>query len=158
CLGSLEGGGYVVASESCALMTIGATFIREVEPGEIVRLDASGITSITGRTPERRALCVFEYVYFARPDSSLEGQVIHSVRQRMGRQLAREAPADADIVVAVPDSSVPAAIGYSQESGLPYTEGLTKNRYIGRTFIQPDDSLRRDGVRLKFNPLTANLE
>ncbi len=158
CLGSLEDGGYVVASESCALMTIGATFIREVEPGEIVRLDASGITSITGRTPERRALCVFEYVYFARPDSSLEGQVIHSVRQRMGRQLAREAPADADIVVAVPDSSVPAAIGYSQESGLPYTEGLTKNRYIGRTFIQPDDSLRRDGVRLKFNPLTANLE
>ncbi len=158
CLGSLEDGGYVVASESCALMTIGAQYIREIEPGEIVRIDSNGVTSISGREPERRALCVFEYVYFARPDSTLEGQVIHSVRQRMGRQLAQEAPADADIVVAVPDSSVPAAIGYSQEIGLPYTEGLTKNRYIGRTFIQPDDQLRRDGVRLKFNPLTANLE
>lgn len=157
CLGELEGGGWVVASESCALATIGARYVREVEPGEIVRLDDSGITSISGRTPQRRALCIFEYVYFARPDSLLEGQMIHSVRQRMGRQLAREAPADADIVIPVPDSAIPAAIGYSQEAGLLFTEGLTKNRYIGRTFIQPDDQLRRDGVRLKFNPLTSNL-
>jgi amidophosphoribosyltransferase len=157
CLGEIDGG-YVVASESCALMTIGATYLREVEPGEIVRLNASGVSSIVGREPQRRALCIFEYVYFARPDSSLEGQVIHSVRQRMGQQLAREAPADADIVVPVPDSAVPAAIGFSQQSGLPYTEGLTKNRYIGRTFIQPDNQLRRDMVRLKFNPLTSNLK
>ena len=158
CLGALGDGGYAVASESCALMTIGAEYIRELEPGEIIRIDGSGVSSIIGRQPERRALCIFEYVYFARPDSVLEGQVIHSVRQRMGHKLAQEAPADADIVVPVPDSAVPAAIGYSQQIGLPYTEGLTKNRYIGRTFIQPDNQLRRDGVRLKFNPLTSNLE
>ena len=158
CLGALGDGGYAVASESCALMTIGAEYIRELEPGEIIRIDGSGVSSIIGRQPERRALCIFEYVYFARPDSVLEGQVIHSVRQRMGHKLAQEAPADADIVVPVPDSAVPAAIGYSQQIGLPYTEGLTKNRYIGRTFIQPDNQLRRDGVRLKFTPLTSNLE
>ncbi len=157
CIGQIDGG-YVVASESCALMTIGATYVREVEPGEIVRMDANGLSSIVGRNPERRALCVFEYVYFARPDTVFEGQVIHSVRQRMGHQLAREAPADADIVIPVPDSAIPAAIGYSQQSGVPYMEGLTKNRYIGRTFIQPDNQLRREGIRLKFNPLTENLE
>ena len=158
CLGELPGGGYVVASESCALLTIGAIYRRELNPGEIVRLDASGVTSYQGREAVKRALCIFEYVYFARPDSVLEGQVIHTVRQRMGRQLAREAPAPADIVVGVPDSATPAAIGFSLESGLPYTEGLTKNRYIGRTFIEPDDSLRQVGVKLKYNPLTANLE
>lgn len=157
CLGELEGGGYVVASESCALLTIGATYLREVQPGEIVRIDQDGLTSLRGRPRERRALCSFEYVYFSRPDSLLEGQIVHEVRQRLGRQLAREAPADADVVVGVPDSATPAAIGYSRETGLPFTEGLTKNRYIGRTFIQPDDQLRRVGVRLKYNPLTANL-
>jgi amidophosphoribosyltransferase len=157
CLGELDGG-YVVASESCALATIGGRYLREVEPGEIVRIDHDGMTSIAGHTPARRALCIFEYVYFARPDSVLEGQGIHKVRQAMGRQLAREAPADADIVVPVPDSAVPAAIGYSHESGLPFIEGLTKNRYIGRTFIQPDDHLRKVGIQLKFNPLTANLQ
>lgn len=156
CLGELDGG-YVLASESCALQTIGARYLREIAPGEIVRIDAQGLTSIVGRPSARRALCIFEYVYFARPDSLLEGQVIHQVRQRLGRQLAREAPADADIVVGVPDSATPAAIGYSLESGLPYTEGLIKNRYIGRTFIQPDDQLRQVGVHLKYNPLTANL-
>jgi amidophosphoribosyltransferase len=156
CLGRLDTG-YVVASESCALQTIGASFVREVQPGEIVRLDQHGVTSTMGRPTERRALCSFEYVYFARPDSLLEGQVVHQVRQRLGRQLAREAPAEADIVVGVPDSATPAAIGYSAESRIPYTEGLTKNRYIGRTFIQPDQSLRRIGVSLKYNPLTANL-
>lgn len=157
CLGALDEG-HVVASESCALLTVGATFLREVEPGEIVRLDHNGITSFEGKPSERRALCIFEYVYFARPDSRFEGQIVHEVRQRMGRQLAREAPADADIVVGVPDSATPHAIGYSLESGIPFTEGLTKNRYIGRTFIQPDDKLRREGVRLKYNPLPANLE
>ncbi|MCZ7569474.1 MAG: amidophosphoribosyltransferase [Ardenticatenaceae bacterium] len=157
CLGRLDGG-YVVASESCALLTIGARYLREVQPGEIVRLDCAGIHSSIGRAPAPRALCIFEYVYFARPDSVLEGQVIHDVRQRLGRHLAREAPAEADIVVGVPDSATPAAIGYSRESGLPFTEGLIKNRYIGRTFIQPDDHLRRVGVHLKYNPLTANLQ
>nr|WP_290666219.1 amidophosphoribosyltransferase [Ardenticatena sp.] len=157
CIGELDEG-YVIASESCALQTIGARYLREVEPGEIVRIDASGLASITGAPCQRRALCIFEYVYFSRPDSLMEGQVIHTVRQEMGRQLAREAPADADVVVGVPDSATPHAIGYSLESGLPYTEGLIKNRYIGRTFIQPDDKLRREGVRLKYNPLPANLE
>ncbi len=157
CLGQLNGG-YVVASESCALLTIGAQFLREVQPGEIVRLDAKGVTSFEGHTPIERSLCIFEYVYFARPDSTLEGQVVHQVRQRLGRQLARESPVEADIVVGVPDSATPAAIGYSLESGLPYTEGLIKNRYIGRTFIHPDDQLRRVGVALKYNPLTANLK
>ena len=157
CLGQLEEGGYVVASESCALLTIGARFVRDIEPGEIVRLDEKGVHSMVGRTSEKRALCIFEHVYFARPDSLLEGQMVHRVRQEMGRQLAREAPANADIVVGVPDSATPHAIGYSLETGLPYTEGLTKNRYIGRTFIQPDDHLRRIGVQLKYNPLEANL-
>ncbi|MCL4507538.1 MAG: amidophosphoribosyltransferase [Chloroflexi bacterium] len=157
CIGKLEGG-YVVASESCALQTIGAEYVREVNPGEILRLDKGGLTSITGHEPEQRALCIFEYVYFSRPDTMLEGQVVHQVRQRLGRQLAREAPADADIVVGVPDSAVPAAIGYSLESGYPYTEGLIKNRYIARTFIHPDDHLRRVGVALKYNPLTSNLQ
>jgi amidophosphoribosyltransferase len=157
CLGQLDGG-YVVASESCALLTVGAQFVREINPGEIVRLDQQGVTSFQGHPPAARALCIFEYVYFARPDSTLEGQVVHQVRQRLGRELAREAPAEADIVVGVPDSATPAAIGYSLESGLPFTEGLIKNRYIGRTFIHPDDQLRRVGVALKYNPLTANLK
>jgi amidophosphoribosyltransferase len=157
CIGELDGG-HVLASESCALATIGARLLREVEPGEIVRLDRDGITSLAGRAPARRALCIFEYVYFARPDTQLGGQTIHKVRQAMGRQLAREAPADADIVVPVPDSAVPAAIGYGHAANLPFIEGLTKNRYIGRTFIQPDDHLRQIGIQLKFNPLTANLK
>jgi amidophosphoribosyltransferase len=158
CVGKLGDEGWALASESCALQTIGAEYVREVEPGEIVRLDSAGIASIMGRKSERRALCVFEYVYFARPDSKLEGQVIHGVRQRLGQQLALEAPATADIVVGVPDSATPAAIGYALESGIPYTEGLTKNRYIGRTFIQPDSQLRKDSVKLKYNPLTSNLQ
>lgn len=157
CIGKLGDDGYVVASESCALATIGAEYLREVEPGEIVRIDDAGLTSITGRETERRAMCIFEYVYFARPDSVLEGQTTHVVRQRLGRQLARESHVDADIVVGVPDSATPAAIGYALETGVPYTEGLTKNRYIGRTFIQPDDQLRKDSVKLKYNALEANL-
>lgn len=164
CLGELrtKGGrslGSVVVSESCALGTIDAQYLREVEPGEIVRLDASGVHSIDGR---RRgcptARCLFEYVYFSRPDSMLEGQTVHHVRQRLGEKLAEEAPADADVVIGVPDSATPAAIGYARRSGLQYTEGLTKNRYIGRTFIQPTDHLRRESVHLKYNPLRDNLE
>ena len=163
CLGELidDDGlpGYVAASESCALGTIGATYLREVMPGEIVRLDPTGIHSIPSDvTPAQSALCIFEYVYFARPDSLLEGQVIHGIRQHLGRELAREAPVEADLVIGVPDSATPAAIGFSRELNIPFSEGLTKNRYIGRTFIQPDDRLRRSGVRLKYNPLTANLE
>jgi amidophosphoribosyltransferase len=158
CIGKLEDNGWVIASESCALQTIGADYVREVAPGEIIRLDKDGLHSIQGMPSPKKALCVFEYVYFARPDSRLEGQVIHEVRQKLGRQLAREAPVDADIVVGVPDSAIPAAIGYSLEADLPYTEGLIKNRYIGRTFIQPDDGLRKLGVQLKYNPLTANLQ
>lgn len=162
CLGELPGengtSGYVVASESCALGTIDARYLREVRPGEIVRLDAKGLHAIQGREPASRvAPCIFEYVYFGRPDSILEGQTVHRVRQRLGEELAREAPAEADVVVGVPDSATPAAIGYAQASGIPYSEGLTKNRYIGRTFIQPDDRLRRVGVHLKYNPLMANL-
>ena len=150
--------GFVVASESCALATIGATYLREIEPGEIVRLDRNGVASIVGVTTDKpSALCVFEYVYFARPDTLLENQGIHAVRQRLGARLAKEAPAVADLVIGVPDSATPAAIGYARQSGIPYSEGLTKNRYIGRTFIQPDDQLRKAGIHLKFNPLTANL-
>ncbi len=157
CLGRMDDGGWVVASESCALMTIGAEYVREIEPGEMVRIDESGLKSTQVNTPKKRALCIFEYVYFARPDSIYEGQVVHEVRQKLGRQLAREAKIDADIVIPVPDSAIPAAIGYSMESGIPYTEGLTKNRYIGRTFISPDDQLRKSSVRLKYNALSANL-
>lgn len=157
-LGQLDEGGYVVASETCALHTIGAEFLREVRPGEIVRIDANGLTSFEGAVSEKRSLCIFEYVYFARPDSIFEGQSIHEVRQELGRQLARESAVEADLVIGVPDSATPAAIGFSLETGIPYSEGLTKNRYIGRTFIQPDDQLRQEGVKLKYNPLTANLD
>jgi amidophosphoribosyltransferase len=159
CLGEFPGqSGYVVASESCALGTIGARYVREVRPGEIVRLDKEGLHSWQGRAAmPSPALCVFEYVYFARPDSMLENQVIHQVRQRLGAELAREAPVEADVVIGVPDSAIPAAIGYAQAAGIPYSEGLIKNRYIGRTFIQPNDQLRRSGIHLKYNPLTANL-
>ena len=158
CIGALESGGWVLASETCALHTVGATFVREVQPGEIVRLDKEGIHSIKGHARMPHALCSFEYVYFARPDSVMEGQVVHEVRQRLGRELAKESPVDADAVIAVPDSATPHAIGYSLHSGIPFTEGLIKNRYIGRTFIQPDDDLRKAGVKLKYNPLAANLK
>jgi len=156
CIGRLETG-YCLASESCALWTIGAAFVDEVQPGEIVRLDADGVHVMQGTPPRQPALCTFEHIYFARPDSLFGGRVIHEVRQALGRELAREAPAPADIVVGVPDSGTPHAIGYAQESGLPFTEGLIKNRYIGRTFIEPSDRLRKAGVSLKYNPLPANL-
>ncbi len=156
-LGRLEGG-YVLASESCAFSTIGAEMIQEIQPGEIVRIDGAGFDIVQGAPPEPLAFCTFEQIYFARPDSVLNGQLVHTTRQNLGRQLAREAPVAADIVVPVPDSGTPHAIGYALESGIPYTEGLIKSRYIGRTFIQPSDELRKVGVAMKFNPLPANLQ
>jgi len=157
-IGQMNGKGYCLASESCALGTIGAHFIREVEPGEIIRLDADGLHAERGAPARPRALCTFEHIYFSRPDSIFDGKIIHDVRQALGRRLASEAPVDADVVVPVPDSGTPHAIGFAARSGLPFTEGLIKNRYIGRTFIQPHERLRREGVRLKYNPLASNLQ
>jgi amidophosphoribosyltransferase len=152
CLGKLNTA-WVVASESCALATVGAKYIREVAPGEIVVIDETGIQSIPTAEPVAQATCMFEYIYFARPDSVINNRLVYVARQEMGRELAKEHPADADVVIAVPDSALPGAIGYSQESGIPYAEGLVKNRYIGRTFIQPDQRIRELGINLKLNPL-----
>jgi len=147
-----------VASESCALLTVGAEYIREIKAGEVLRITADGIESrIVHVEGERAALCMFEYIYFARPDSTLSGRSIYMARYEMGRALAREHPVDADVVMAVPDSAVPGGIGFSAESDLPYVEGLIKNRYIGRTFISPDQKMRSRGVQLKFNPVVENL-
>src|SRR5918992_5921622 len=146
CIGEVEGG-YAVSSETCGLDIIGAKFLRDVEPGEVVVMDDSGLTSYRTESP-RRALCVFEYVYFARPDSRFDGQEVAGARQRMGELLAEEAPAEADVVIPIPDSGVMAAVGYSERSGIPYAEGLIKNRYVGRTFIQPTDGMRQLGLRL----------
>jgi len=159
CLGRM-GVSWLVSSESCALDTVGAQFIREVEPGEIVSFrhdprdgGAIRVTSRMGQRGPRRATCVFEFIYFARPDSLIDGRLVYQARQDMGRQLAREQPAEADLVVAVPDSAVPAAIGYAEVAGIPYREGLIKSRYIFRTFIQPEQVMRQAGINLKFNPL-----
>jgi amidophosphoribosyltransferase len=158
CLGSFEDGGYAVASESCALPTIGAQYLREIEPGEVVRITTNGIEStIVVREDAHPALCMFEYIYFARPDSVLNGRQIYMARYAMGRALAKEHPVDADVVMAIPDSAMPGGIGYAAESGLPFIEGLIKNRYIGRTFISPDQGMRSRGVQLKFNPIVDNL-
>jgi|SRR5579872_1112383 len=156
CVGRF-GDGWVVASESCALGTIGAEYVREIDPGEIVCIDDGGLRSERSDVVRKPSLCVFEYIYFSRPDSVMAGSSIYMARHAMGRQLAKEHPADADVVMAVPDSAVPGGIGYADESGLPYVEGLIKNRYIGRTFISPDQSMRARGVKLKFNPLVENL-
>jgi amidophosphoribosyltransferase len=157
-LGRIDGG-WVIASESCAFDHLGATFIREVEPGEVIQIDAEGLQSYRplGES-EQRAFCVFEYVYFSRPDSVLDGKLVYPIRLNLGRQLAKEHPADADIVIDVPDSSTPAAIGFSQASGIPFMQGLVKNRYVGRTFIQPDQRLREIGVNVKFNALREVLQ
>jgi len=156
CLGRYHEG-WVVASESCALSTIGATYERELEPGEIVRINEGGLTSVRIDLGEPSALCMFEYIYFARPDSQLNNESIYMARYRMGRRLAKEHPVDADVVMAIPDSAVPGGIGYADEADIPYVEGLIKNRYIGRTFISPDQRMRSRGVQLKFNPLVENL-
>jgi len=157
-IGRLNGKGWVVASETCALDHLGAKFVREVEPGEAVVIDGDGLHAEQALEKRRDALCVFEYIYFARPDSVIRGKLLQPTRANMGRELAREAPVDADIVIGVPDSATAAAIGYANESGIPYTEGLVKNRYVGRTFIKPDQRLREQGVRLKFNPLRQVIE
>ncbi len=153
CLGTLGDDGYVVASESCALDTVGATFLRDVQPGEIVVIDANGLESIQMFKPRQRSHCIFEYIYFARPDSIIDGFNVYKVRQEMGRVLAAEYPVEADIVISVPDSGTTAARGFAEASGIPFEEGLMKNRYIGRTFIQPTQDMRELGVKLKLNPI-----
>ena len=159
CIGRL-GSGWVAASETCALQHLHATEEqREVEPGEIIQIDATGMHSFRAAPRNiRQAGCTLEYVYFSRPDSHLRGELLYRARERMGQHLAQEHPADADVVIGVPDSALPAAIGYAQEAGLPYREGLVKNRYVGRTFIQPDQRIREAGVGLKFNALREVLE
>ncbi|HIN23378.1 MAG TPA: amidophosphoribosyltransferase [Dehalococcoidia bacterium] len=158
CLGKLNGG-WIVASESCALDHLGAEYLRDVEPGEVIIVDSNGLhTAIWSGGTGRRALCVFELIYFARPDSIMDGKLVHSARQQLGAQLAREHPVEADLVIGIPDSSTAAAVGYAQESGIPYSEGLIKNRYVGRTFIEPEQRLRDLGVRQKFNPLVEVIQ
>jgi amidophosphoribosyltransferase len=146
------GDDWVLASESCALDLVGAELEREVRPGELVMIDG-GLESYQVVEPARPALCLFEFIYLARPDSRLASEEVYGARVRMGEALAREAPAEADLVMPVPDSGTPAAIGFARASGIPFSEGLIKNRYVGRTFIQPDQGLREQGIRLKFNPL-----
>ncbi|MBE9127456.1 MULTISPECIES: amidophosphoribosyltransferase [unclassified Coleofasciculus] len=144
---------YALASETCGLDIIGAEYLRDVEPGELVWITEEGMASFHWSKKPERKLCIFEMIYFARPDSVMNDETLYSYRLDLGRQLAKESPTDADIVIAVPDSGVPAAIGFSQESGIPYAEGLIKNRYVGRTFIQPTQSMRESGIRMKLNPL-----
>ena len=152
CLGTINGHGWVIASETCALDHIGARFVREVEPGEIISIGSDGLVSYREPSP-RHAICIFEYSYFARPDSTINGRLVYQARQAMGSRLAEEYPIDADLVVGVPDSSTIAAKGYAQRSGIPLADGLIKNRYIGRTFIEPDQRLRDLGAKLKYNPM-----
>ena len=147
------GDDWVVASETCALDLIGAEAVRDVRPGEVVWVDDEGLHSAQAAASGRNALCIFEHVYFARPDSRLGGVEVHGARIRMGERLAHEAPVEADLVIGIPDSGTPAAIGYSKASGIPFNEALIKNRYVARTFIQPDQTMREQGIRLKFNPL-----
>jgi amidophosphoribosyltransferase len=150
-LGRLERG-WVVASETAALDIVGASFVREVEPGELLAIDAEGLRSSRFAVPEPKG-CIFEYVYLARPDTSISGRSVHATRVEIGRRLASEHPAEADLVIPVPESGTPAAIGYAQASGIPYGQGLVKNAYVGRTFIQPSQTIRQLGIRLKLNPL-----
>ncbi len=156
-LGTLSAGQYVLASETAALDTIGATFLREIEPGEMVAIDAYGVHSHR-YAPATPALCIFEYVYFSRPDSVLNGKSVQKTRYQMGMNLAKESPADADMVIPVPDSGRGAAAGYSHASGLPYVDGFVKNSYVGRTFIQPTQATRNKGIGAKLNPIAHLVE
>jgi len=149
--------GFVVASETCALDIVGAVFVRDVEPGELIRFDDRGLHSVRFAESPRKALCVFEYVYLARPDSRLRERSVHEARREMGRIMARETPVDADMVIAVPTTGHSAAQGYSEVTGIPYGDGLYKNQYVGRTFIQPSQTLRDRGVKLKLNPLPDSI-
>lgn len=144
---------YVLASETCALDIIGADYLRDVEPGELVWITEEGLTSCLWNQEAQRKLCIFEMIYFARPDSVMHNETLYSYRMRLGRRLAAESPIEADLVFGVPDSGIPAAIGFSQASGIVYGEGLIKNRYVGRTFIQPTQSMRESGIKMKLNPL-----
>lgn len=157
-VGKLEHGGTVVASETCAFGPLNAQFERELEPGEMVIVDQAGTRYARGAPSPRPAMCLFEFIYFARPDSKMYGSLLYSVRERMGENLAAEYPVEADIVVPVPDSGIPAALGYSRRSGIPFREGMTKSRYIHRTFIQPDQPMREIGVRMKLTPLVEHIE
>jgi amidophosphoribosyltransferase len=153
CLGRSDDGDWILASETCALDLVGAKLEREIEPGELVLIDDKGVHSRRAVKPPGGALCIAEFFYLARPDSLLAGIETHSARIRMGERLAQESSVEADLVLPIPDSGTPAAIGFSRESGIPFSEGVIKNRYVGRTFIQPDQQLREQGVKLKFNPL-----
>jgi amidophosphoribosyltransferase len=155
-IGKLENG-WVVASESAALDIVGASFVREVECGEFIAIDANGLRSTMWATPEPKG-CIFEYVYLARPDTSIAGRNVHATRVALGEQLAKESPAIADLVIPVPESGTPAAVGYARASGIPYGAGLVKNSYVGRTFIQPSQTIRQLGIRLKLNPLKEIIE
>lgn len=159
CLGRLENG-WVLASETPALDTVGAHFVREIEPGEMIVIDATGCRSVKAFPDEQinPRLCLFEFVYFARPDARLYGRSVHGARVRMGEELAEQAPVDADLVMGVPESGIPAAEGFARRSGIPFGQGLVKNRYIGRTFIAPTQAMRALGVRMKLNPLRDNIE
>lgn len=153
CLGRINGH-YVIASETCALHVVGAEFVREIEPGEVLVIDEHGLREEQALPLQRHSLCMFEFIYFARPDSQIYHKTLHEVRRRMGQELAREHPAPgAHVVIPIPDTGIPAALGFSQASGIPYAEGLIKNRYIQRTFIQPDQRMRELGVKIKLNPL-----
>ena len=154
----LPSGGYAAASETGALRTLGCRAIREVNPGEIVSLRNGALVVTQALKPMKPlARCIFEMIYFSRPDAVWDERSVHQVRQNLGRELARECPVEADVVIPVPDSSIPAAIGYSAESGIPYNDGFIKNRYVGRTFIEPTDSLRKRGVALKINVINENV-
>ena len=156
-LGRIDGA-WCLASESCALDIIGAEFVRDVEPGEILVLSADGLRSIKPFSPRPHRFCIFEYIYFARPDSVAEGHSVYEVRKRIGAELARESAVDADVVVPVPDSGVPAALGYANEAGIPFELGIIRNHYVGRTFIQPTDNTRHTGVKMKHNANRGTLE
>lgn len=152
------GDSYIVASETCALDLVGAKFIRDIEPGELVVINEEGVHSEMYAVTNKRAMCAMEYVYFSRPDSDIDGINVHTARKNMGKQLAMEALIDADVVTGVPDSSISAAIGYAEAAGIPYEMGLIKNRYVGRTFIQPSQSLREQGVKMKLSPVRGVIE
>lgn len=158
CLGKTEGGAWIVSSESCALDTLGAEFVRDIRPGEIVVISTDGVKSIDTHCTKKGHICVFEYIYFARPDSVIEGSSVQHARMRAGKFLAEEHPVDADIVIGVPDSGLDAALGYANASGIPYGIGFIKNRYIGRSFIQPTQGQRRDAVRIKLNVVKENIK
>jgi amidophosphoribosyltransferase len=157
-IGKLHGGGFVLASETCALDIVGAEFVRDVEPGEIVIINDAGLVSQKPFAPQQGRFCIFEYIYFARPDSIVEGTPVYATRKRIGAELARESGVPADIIIPVPDSGVPAAMGYAQEAGIPYELGIIRNHYVGRTFIEPTDQIRHLGVKLKHSANRAIIE